>query len=282
MATVSALNYYPVKSLGGIALDAARVGPRGIEGDRQFMVVDDRGHFLTQRELPRLALVRPLVSAAGALVLRAPGMGDLAIRPTDDGPRTQVALWRDVCLAVDQGGAAAGWLTVFLRHFVRLVRMADEFHRLVNPAFAPRPSDEVGFADGYPLLLISEESLADLNRRLPEPVPMNRFRPNLVVRGVEPYAEDRWRRIRVGEVVFDVVKPCARCAIPTTDQDTAERGKEPLATLATYRRAATGAVMFGQNLVHAGPGTIRVGQPVEILEAANSPNFEALPASSLD
>lgn len=134
----------------------------------------------------------------------------------------------------------------------------------MNAEYARRPSDQTGFADGYPLLILSQESLDDLNQRLAEPLPMNRFRPNLVVSGTEPYAEDTWKQIRIGEVVLDIVKPCARCVTTTTNQTNAERGKEPLATLAKYRNSERGA-LFGQNVIHAGPGTLTVGQAVEVL-----------------
>jgi uncharacterized protein YcbX len=261
--SVTGLYVYPVKSCAGTALDRAELGPRGILHDREFMVVSPDHRFLTQRELPCLALVHPTITASG-LRLEAEGMSPLAHCPTDAGPRHQVVVWRDTVPAVDQGNAVADWFSTFLQTSVRLVRMPADVVRAVDPVFARRDTDQVGFADGYPLLLISEESLADLNARMDTPLPMNRFRPNVVVRGWgTPFGEDCWREVRIGSVAFDVVKACARCITTTTDQHTAERGAEPLATLATYRRIPRG-VLFGQNLIYAERGVISVGDGLEV------------------
>jgi len=268
--TVMALYRYPIKSCAGMALDVAEIGARGFVHDREFMLVEPRsGLFFTQRELPRMALIRP--SVVGDLVtLGAPEMSPFSAQIVAEGPERDVVVWRDRCRAVDQGDAAAGWLSRFLGREVRLVRMAEDFSRSVNPDFAVDEGDEVGFQDGYPFLIISEESLADLNARLAEPLPMNRFRPNIVVRGGGPFAEDGWRRLRIGAVEFHLVKACARCAITTTDQETAAVGREPLATLATFRRVERG-VLFGQNAIHAAPGAIRRGDAVEVLERTPEP-----------
>lgn len=264
---VSALNVYPIKGCAGLSLDAAPVGPRGLLHDRELMLVDAAtGMFLTQRELPRLALIRPLPHPGdplgppgeATLVLEAPAMPRLEVQVVRDGPRREVVVWDDRCRAVDQGDEAAGWLSEFVGRGCRLVRMADEFVRKVDPRYARSERDQVGFADGYPFLLISEESLADLNARLATPLPMNRFRPSLVIRGEEPFVEDRLGGFRIGAITFHAVKPCARCVVTTTDQTTAAVGKEPLATLATFRQVGH-KVLFGQNLVHEGTGTIRVG-----------------------
>ena len=264
-AVVTALYCYPIKSCAGTALDEAALDERGIRHDRELLVIDAAtGRFLTQRELPRMALIRPRI-ADGELLATAPGLPDLAAPIGRKGATREVAIWRDRCPAVDQGADAARWFSDFLRHDCRLVRLAEGYVRRVDPAYATSERDQVGFADGYPALLLSEESLADLNGRLAAPLPMDRFRPNIVVAGGGgPYAEDRLARVRIGAVDFHVVKACARCAITTTDQATAERGKEPLATLATYRRVERG-VLFGQNLIHAGPGLIRRGDRVEVL-----------------
>jgi uncharacterized protein len=268
--TVTALYRYPIKSCAGMALDVAEIGARGFVHDREFMLVEPRsGLFFTQRELPRMALIRP--SVAGDLVtLSAPEMSPFSAQIVAEGPERDVVVWRDRCRAVDQGDAAAGWLSRFLGREVRLVRMAEDFSRSVNPDFAVDEGDEVGFQDGYPFLIISEESLADLNACLAEPLPMNRFRPNIVVRGGGPFAEDGWRRLRIGAVEFHLVKACARCAITTTNQETAAVGMEPLATLATFRRVERG-VLFGQNAIHAAPGAIRRGDAVEVLERSPEP-----------
>jgi uncharacterized protein YcbX len=262
---VTGLNVYPIKSCAGTALARAEIGPRGIRHDREFMIVAaGSGEMLTQREVPRLALIRPAVGD-GTLRVEAPGMPPVEVAPVVEGDERAVSIWRDTCRAVDQGGHIGGWISEFLGSDVRMVRMAEDEVRRVDPAYATSDRDQVGFADGYPFLLISEESLADLNGRMAEPLPMNRFRPNIVVAGGgAPYLEDGWQRIAIGGIAFRVAKACARCAIPTTDQATAARGKEPLTTLATYRKGERG-VLFGQNLIHDETGTIGVGERVEVV-----------------
>jgi hypothetical protein len=228
------------------------------------MVVDEEGNFLTQRELPRMALVSPRLTG-GVLEITAPGMPPLTLSPGAQRERTPVCVWRDRCAAVDEGPHAAEWLSGFLELPCRLVRIPDDEVRRADREYAG-PGDQVGFADGFAFLLTSRASLEELNRRLPEPLPMNRFRPNIVVDGTEAFEEDRWKRIRVGGITFAVAKPCARCAITTTNQDTAERSHEPLRTLATFRHVVGRGVMFGQNLIHDRSGVIHVGAEVEVLE----------------
>lgn len=264
---VSQLNIYPVKSCGGIALARAEIGATGFVNDRRWLVVDEDWSFLTQREIARMALIHTAVDAQ-CLRLTAPDAGAFEIPVDQPGKRVEVSIWKDSGVgAVDQGDAASGWLSDALKRTVRLVRFADDYVRQVDQQYAPRPGDQVGFADAYPFLIVSEESLADLNTRLDEPLPMNRFRPNIVVRGAaQPYDEDEWRSIRIGGMIFDLVKPCARCAITTTNQTTAARGKEPLRTLATYRQGPKGSPLFGQNAIHRSPGAISVGDAVDVLE----------------
>jgi len=259
---LTGLNIYPIKSARGIALGESDVDEFGLRYDRRWMVVDDTGTFLSQRNHPRMALMVPSMSD-GMLRLNAPVMPPLAT-PLDPpaAVSTQVKVWDDVCSATWLGERAAQWFTEFLGTNCSLVHMPDDMVRPVNPAFAP-PGARVSFADGYPFLLLSEESLADLNRRLSKPVPMDRFRPNLVVAGGGAYAEDGWNRIEIGTLAMRVVKPCPRCVVTTTDQTTAERAKEPLTTLATYRRV-DGEVMFGQNVVHEGPGRLKIGDEVVV------------------
>jgi len=258
------ISLYPIKSCRGSAVDSAIVGKRGIEGDRSLMLITPAGEFLTQRDHPRMALINPQWRG-GVLELSAPGMPARAITPIAGGPRRRVTIWRDTCEAADQGEAAAEWFSAFLDAPCRLVRLADDFTRAVDQKYAPRPTDQAAFSDGFPFLIVSQASLDDLNQRLTTPLPMNRFRPNLVIAGSGPFAEDTWKLIRVGDILFDVVKPCARCAITTTDQATAVRGKEPLHTLAAYR-TVNGEVMFGQNAIHHTEGRIALGDVVEILE----------------
>lgn len=277
--TVTALYRYPIKSCRGHALEHAEFVERGITHDREFLVIDpETGRFRTQRELPQMALIAPTL-IEGGLKLSAPNVPEMTFERITRGPTFPVTIWKDTVEAVDQGDAVAEWLTEFLGRPSRLVRMAEGFKRAVDPEYAVSAKDQVGFADGYPALLISEESLDELNRRLiaqgSEALPMNRFRPNIVVRGAGvPHAEDTWRQIRVGHMTFAVVKPCARCQITTTDQATGVRGREPLRILAKYRLSERG-VTFGQNLIHAAKGRIKVGDHVEVLTPAGDEDAEA-------
>ena len=292
---LSALFLYPVKSLRGIAVDSAEVDELGLVGDRRFLVVDPTGQFLTQRTVPRMAQVATALSP-DTLTLSADGHGSISIpRQTPSLPVSStltVSVWRSKNLFADDcGPEPAAWLSSFLRTPVRLVRIGSQFRRpvLYKPAFAP-PSisnnsariegrlagdDLFTFADGYPFLVISEASLAHLNDRLisrgAEPVPMDRFRPNVVLAGCEPFAEDTWPRLQIGHVVLRPAGPCSRCIVTTTDQLTGEReGPEPLRTLATFRRDARDPsdVNFGQNFVHeTKSGTLRVGLSAHVIDA---------------
>lgn len=266
MIRVSALNAYPIKSCRGVALDAAEVGLTGFVQDRQWLLVDEAGRFMTQRDWPMLARIEVAIDSRGLEVV-ADGMPRLAVH--DPGARAEqleVVIWRDECVAVTAGAVAAAWFTDFLGTPCRLVKMPPSTIRQVNQKYA-EPGDRVGFADGYPFLMISQGSLDELNRRLETPIPMNRFRPNIVVEGCEPHAEDGWSRMTAGNVRFRVVKPCSRCVVTTTDQATGERGPEPLRTLATYRRVGS-KVLFGQNLIHDDTGIIRVGDTCTVEPAA--------------
>ena len=260
---LTGINIYPIKSCRGIPLSEWDTDAFGLRFDRRWMVVDETGTFITQRTHPRMALIEVKVGD-DALQIDAPGMPTLEtpLRPSA-AVVTQVVVWNFAGRSTWLGEGPALWFTEFLETACSLVHMGDEVVRYANPLFAPEAT-RVSFADGYPLLLISEESLADLNRRLSRPVPMNRFRPNLVLAGAEAYAEDAWKKIEIGGMPLRVVKPCLRCAITTTDQVTTERGREPLRTLATYRRV-NGEVMFGQNVVHETTGRLRVGDTVQPL-----------------
>jgi hypothetical protein len=274
MPRVSGLFIYPVKSLRGLAINSAAVDALGLVGDRRFMVVDEQGKFLTQRTLPRMALIATELTVRD-LVLRAPHGGSCAVplRAAASAPLVPVRVWQsEGLLAEDCGVEIAVWLSEFLRAPCRLVRIGEKFSRPILKPGKARPGDLVSFADGYPFLLVSEASLADLNDRLAgrgeEALPMDRFRPNLVVTGCAAFAEDTWPRVRIGNIVFRAGGPCGRCIVTTTDQLTAERGKEPLRTLATYRRDAADPtdINFGQNLIHeTKSGTLRLGDAVETL-----------------
>lgn len=264
MIRVDGIFVYPVKSCAGIQMDAARVSATGFEWDRRWMVVGEDGRFVSQREHPRLALVRTRI-AGDSLVLSAPVLADLEVPLQGRSePSIRVTVWRDECDAIDEGPAAASWFTDHLGSGARLVRLADDDARPLGTT-AAQPGDRLSFADAYPFLLLSQGSLQRLNTQLNLPVPMDRFRPNIVVDGCGPHAEDEWGSVRIGDVEFAVVKPCSRCVVTTTNQQTGERGREPMQTLATYR-LQDGQVLFGQNLVHRGPGTIHVGDRVEVLE----------------
>lgn len=256
-ATLSEINIYPLKSAGGISLTKAKVDRWGLAFDRRWLIVDEAGTFLTQRQFPRMALISPQLTDE-ALILEAQGMEGLELPLVVTEPPTRIVqVWDDTSRAVPLGPEADDWVSTFLETPCSLVKFSEDAPRTVDPTYA-HPDDEVGFADGFPFLLIAEASLEDLNTRLDAPLQMNRFRPNLVVRGVAPYAEDTWQEIRLGKLGFRVVKPCARCSITTVEQTTGTLGKEPLRTLATYRRIE-GKVMFGQNLIHDGEGVLEVG-----------------------
>lgn len=230
------------------------------------MVVDRQGLFLTQRQQQRMVLVQASVDDTGMLHLQAPGMPDLRVAVTA-GETLQVTVWRDTLQASTADPHADQWLSDFLGQRCRLVFLPPATIRPVDQDYAG-PADQVSFADGFPFLLISQASLDDLNARMSKPITIERFRPNLVVTGCEPYEEDRWRSIRIGEVEFRLVKPCSRCVIPTIDPETGERdGVQPLAALSRYRKQGN-KVFFGQNLIHDQQGMLRVGEEVEVIEWA--------------
>lgn len=262
---LASLHVYPVKSCRGIDVARWPLDRYGLAHDRSFLVVDPSGRFRTQRELPRLALVETRLTET-ELVLRAPGHGELRLPlARTEGPRIGVEVWRHRGPALLESDEASAFLSGFLGAESRLVRLPPEHVRRVNPERFPGEA-HTAWSDGYPLLVISEASLEELNRRLPKRLPMERFRPNLVVRGCGPFAEDGWRRIRVGAIELALVKPCDRCVVTTTDPRTGERdGKEPLRTLATFRTGEAG-VLFGQNAVHLSQGVLEVGTAIEVLE----------------
>lgn len=263
---LQALRVYPVKACGGFALEASEVDRLGLRLDRAFVVVDaPSGRFVTQREEPRLALVATRLDGA-TLELATRAAGSIRIDlACEDGPRRAIVVWRHAGEGVDQGDLAAAWLSDFLGRPLRLVRTPPDHARRVSPERVPDPA-WISFSDGYPFLVLSQASLDVLNARLAAPLPIDRFRPNLVIAGVGAHAEDGWRRIRIGEIELEMVKPCDRCAVTTVDQETGvPDGEEPLRTLALYRRSG-GSVVFGQNAVHRGTGRLAVGTAVEVLD----------------
>lgn len=256
---ISALFIHPVKSLAGIAVDAFRLTDRGPEHDRRWMLVDEAGRFLTQRVHPRMALFATAMED-GCLVIHERSHPDdrvtVPLTPAG-GEGLRVEIWDDACEAIHPSPEASVLLSERLGVSVRLVYMPDSSRRPVEPDYSMH-ADITSFSDGYPLLIIGLSSLDDLNARLPEPVGMERFRPNIVFSGGPPYAEDGMRRFTVGRIRFFGVKPCARCVLTTVDPMTAATGPEPLRTLASYRTRG-GKVLFGMNLLYEGGGMLRVG-----------------------
>ena len=275
MLKLSGIYIYPIKSTHAITLSNATVEARGLQGDRRYMLVDPLREFITARQYPILTQVRTTWLDSG-LLLQAPGQQALSVESADSqatGPTVQI--WESPCAAVDRGDAAAIWFSQLLGTKVRLVEMTKSCLRRVDPAYG-QESDSVSFADGYPLLLTTEESLADLQQRCPEPISMARFRPNLVLSGAPAYAEDDWQHITISGIRFEVVKACVRCVFTTLDPASGARSpnQEPLRTLATYRRSPQGGVYFGQNLIprglSQGTDTLSLGAEVKVSHASSS------------
>ena len=261
MPVVSALFIYPIKSCAAVSVTELVYTPRGVSDDRRFMVVDLEGRAITQRENPRLAHIQPSIMSDGLLVSyegKAP-----ATFAVGRAERRRVNVWSYQGEAIDLGEEAADWFSTFIEQSCRLVEFAPEAERPVSQSHTSLVA-QTQFTDGYPILLTTIESLSELNRRLTTPVPMNRFRPNLVLRDVAPFAEDHWKVLEFPALRLHVVKPCERCVIVTTNQTTLERQKEPLRTLAKFRNFG-GRVCFGQNAVPEGPGTLRLGEDARAL-----------------
>ncbi|MFF7331319.1 MOSC N-terminal beta barrel domain-containing protein [Streptomyces sp. NPDC008150] len=270
-AQLLSLHIHPVKAFRSLSLREASVEPWGLAGDRRWALIDDGGRVVTQRQRPHLARAAASPAPGGGIVLSGPGRDPLTVPVPPPGPTVTAEIFGTKVEAVPAGDPAHAWCSAYVGADVRLVHMDDPAHRRpVDPDHA-LPGETVSFADGFPLLLTSASSLDALNSLVAQgkyaaegPLPMNRFRPNLVVTDTEPWAEDGWSRVAVGEVVFRAARLCGRCVVTTTDQDTAERGREPLFTLGRHR-LVDGRLMFGQNLVPLTGGTVRVGDPVRIL-----------------
>ncbi len=259
------IHIYPLKSGAGIALKESFLETRGLQGDRRWLVVDANGRFLSARTHPRMLLIKAIPDEKG-LSLNAPGMSQIHVpRHTVEQTLGSVSIWKDNCNALYLAQDADSWLSEFLGTPSHLVYMSDDIERPVSKTNA-RPGDIVSFADAYPLLLTSKASLADLNKRLVKPIEMQRFRANLVIDGIEAFAEDKWQRLRIGEVEFECASPCTRCVLTTIDPLTANKDPqgEPLKTLKTYRQNDEG-VLFGINLIPRSRGNIRVGDLLEVL-----------------
>jgi uncharacterized protein len=267
---LSSLHRYPLKSAAGLSVDTLEIEPRGPRHDRRWIVVDAEGRFVTARQTGEMVLIRAEPTGAG-LRLSAPGRDGVEIPvPHDDAARLRVTIWKDAVEALAATPEADAWLSAFLQHPVRLAYMGAEVRRAVDPTYA-QPGDEVSFADGYPLLAISQAALDGLNVRLTDAgraaVAMAQFRPNVVLTDVAAHAEDGWTRVRIGDVEFDAVKPCTRCVFTTVDPASGKRREdgEPLNILKDYRRTP-GGITFGMNLIpRLGPratATLRVGDAV--------------------
>ena len=260
---VASLHLHPLKSCAVVDVDTVQVTARGPAGDRRWLAVDAQGRFITARQHAAMVGIRARAIPSG-LRLEADGMPALDVpTPASPGTRIEVTIWRDQVQALRCDPAADAWLSTYLGLPARLVHMDADAHRAVDPEYATL-GDEVSFADAYPLLVIAQASLDDLNARLATPVAMHRFRPSVVVAGASAFAEDAWHRVRIGGIEFDAVKRCTRCVFTTIDPQTQERDVhgEPLRTLTSYRRSDVG-VTFGMNLIPRGVGMLRLGDAVQ-------------------
>lgn len=261
---LSEMHLYPIKSCGGIRVESAALDRFGLVHDRRWMLVDQHNVALTQRQCAAMALIQTQLLGAGLRISLYGQVLDIAIPTVTAATSVVVEVWGDRVQALDGGQDAARWLSERLVQACRLVFMPDDSERRVDKNFA-KADETVSFADGFPLLLISQASLDDLNSRLDNPVPMNRFRPNLVVSGCAPFEEDQWRRIRIGDVEFDLPKRCSRCVMPSIDQATGILDNSINRVLASYRRR-DGAICFGQNLLYADMGILNISASLKVLE----------------
>jgi hypothetical protein len=268
MPKISQLYIYPVKSLGGISLQQAQVTSRGLQHDRRWMLIDESNVFLSQRKFPQMALFKLSLLEEGLEVIHASSLSRAVIPFI---PQTQehlsVKIWDDECIGTRVSPALDEWFSNLLSFNCRLVYMGENSLRPVDPNYAG-PQHITSFADAYPMLLISEASLNDLNARLKEPIGMERFRPNMVITNTEPYQEDALQHFTAAGINFYSVKPCARCVMIGVDQQTATTGTEPLKTLSGYRKA-NNKIYFGQNLIHDGEGVLTVGDDLSIKQLGN-------------
>lgn len=267
MLSVHQLYIYPIKSAGGFAIDNAVVTSRGLQYDRRFMLVDENDLFISQREIPAMALLRTAIEGAKLMVWHKDDAEDklfLPLLPEPVRANTIVSIWDDRCEAQYVSKTADKWFSEKLNLHCRLVYMPESSKRNVDPLYAIG-NDITSFSDGYPILLIGQESLNDLNQRLTEPLPMNRFRPNIVMTGGQPYEEDTMKHFTIKDIHFYGVKLCGRCVVTTTNQETGITAKEPLKTLSTYR-LYNNKVLFGQNILCQGDGMIKVGDEINILQ----------------
>lgn len=260
---VTELNIYPIKGTMGTSLPELVINDTGPKNDRRWVIIDETGKFISQRTHPSLAIVKSEV-VEEKLKLIIPHMEPILIDTCNEGDMLEAVIWKDTCHVIEQSKQASQALSDYLKIPCKLVGLAKNTIRPVNPKYTVTDKDRILFADGFPFLITSQTSLNDLNSKLSEAVPMNRFRPNIVVEGLTPYEEDNWKRLHIGNVFFEAVKPCSRCIVITVDQLTGVKGKEPLKTLAKYRNSEKG-IMFGMNLIHCNEGVIKVGDNLEVI-----------------
>lgn len=270
MARVQELFIYPVKSARGIAQTRARLAATGFEWDRQWMAVDALNTFISQRTHPRLAQIEPVISEA-SLTLTARNLQPLRLPLEPMGEAIEVKVFNDYCAGLDQGDEAAAWISDAVGDVLRLVRQAPLLDRMANPAFAGSNPAPVSFADGYPVLVCNQSSLDDLNARMPVPIPMERFRPNIVLSGLPAFEEDRIEALQIGSIRLNLVKPSLRCIITSTDQRSGERSTNPLPVLRKFRfdRTLLG-VAFGENAVASSGLGLTLARGAECIIVANS------------
>lgn len=276
MLKLSEIYIYPVKSLGGIHLDVANITTRGLENDRRFMLIDEKGRFMSQREHPQLAIFQTKIEDTFLKVTHKKTGQILSINLSSNSQLTplSVTIWDDETSAIEVSNDASLWFTQILEIPTRLVYMPEESQRKTDPQYSLTGEEITSFSDGYPILIIGQSSLNDLNNRLANPVNINRFRPNFVFTDGEPFEEDNWHEFAVGNIRFFGVKPCARCIMTTIDQETGEKkGKEPLLTLNKYRKAGN-RILFGQNVLISQLGTVSVGDDVTVISRKKLAKFE--------
>ena len=260
--TLSEIYVYPVKSFAGIKVDVWDVDEKGLAYDRKWMLIDEHNRFLSQRKTPRMSMIKTGI-VNDKLILGIPGMDEISVPLNpEDGERIETHIWHDQCPARLISEKADQQLSEFLKIPCRLVYQPNETVRKVDQNFA-KPDDKINFTDGFPFLLISQNSLESLNSKMDTPLPMYRFRPNLVVSGCTGYAEDYWRHISIANINFRLPKPCSRCVVTTVNPELARYNKEPLRTLNRLRKWQKG-VYFGQNAIHDKPGKLTVGDTIRV------------------
>ncbi len=263
---------YPIKSIAGIQLTQSKVETRGLQYDRRWVLADEHGVFVHQRDYSEMALLQPTIKGDEMTIThKTKDISPVSFKMTEpDATPVPVSVWDDACSAKPVGSEVDQWFSNIIGKPVRLLYMHEDSVRQADQRYAIESTDKVSFADGYPVLIISEESLALLNSKTEEYVPMNRFRANIIISDCEAHEEDRFRKINIGEVTMHGVKPCARCVMTTIDVDTAQKGKEPLKTLATYRKLGQ-KILFGENFIPSIGGTVKVGDSLTVLEQKDGP-----------